>query len=156
MSKKDYDKTLTRLIHILTKLSNNEKPTSKELAEEFGVGVRTIQKDFKDTLSYYPIYRDKEHRYHFLEGFSLKHTFLDNDEMIIFNLALSQFDGIKNMDVIRDRIDKKIITNSFYNPYYIKQDTLENIDIDSPLIEELEENIKQSEILRVEMKNKPS
>ena len=41
---KSYDKTLTRLILILTKLSNNERPTTKELSEEFGIGIRTIQR----------------------------------------------------------------------------------------------------------------
>jgi len=35
--KKDYDKTLTRLVGILTKLSNNESPTSKELADEYNL-----------------------------------------------------------------------------------------------------------------------
>ena len=35
---KNYDKTLTRLIGILTKLAAGEQPTTKELAEEFGVG----------------------------------------------------------------------------------------------------------------------
>jgi hypothetical protein len=36
MSKKeDYDKALFRIINILTKLSNDERPTSKELAEEY-------------------------------------------------------------------------------------------------------------------------
>ena len=154
MAKKDYDKTLTRLIHILTKLSNNEKPTSKELAAEFDVGVRTIQNDFSKTLAYFPIYRDKEHRYFFQEGFSLNRAFLDSDEMIVLNLALSQFEEVDNMDVIKDKIYKKVVTQSFYNPYYIKQDDIEDINTDSAFIEELEENIKQNEILRVKLKHK--
>jgi len=154
MAKKDYDKTLTRLIQILTKLSNNERPTSKDLAVEFDVGVRTIQKDFSKTLAYFPIYRDKQHRYYFQEGFSLNRAFLDSDEMIVLNLALSQFDEVDNMNVLKDKIYKKVVTKSFFNPYYIKQDDLENIDTDSKLIEELEENIKNSEILRVVLPTK--
>ena len=154
MAKKEYDKTLTRLIHILTKLSENERPTTKELADEFDVGVRTIQNDFKKTLSYYPIERDKENRYSFQNGFSLNRAFLDSDEMIVLNLALSQFDDINNMDSIKDRIYKKIVTKSFFNPYYIKQENLEDIDTESPLIEELEANIEQNEILRVKLPTK--
>ncbi|RLA78790.1 MAG: hypothetical protein DRG78_14310 [Epsilonproteobacteria bacterium] len=154
MAKKEYDKTLTRLIHILTKLSENERPTTKELADEFDVGVRTIQNDFKKTLSYYPIERDKENRYSFQNGFSLNRAFLDSDEMIVLNLALSQFDDINNMDSIKDRIYKKIVTKSFFNPYYIKQENLEDIDTESPLIEELKANIEQNEILRVKLPTK--
>lgn len=154
MAKKEYDKTLTRLIHILTKLSNSDRPTSKELAAEFDVSVRTIQNDLNKTLAHFPIYKDREHRYSFQEGFSLNHTFLDDEEMIVLNLALSQFDEINNMDSIKDRIYKKVVTQSFYNPYYIKQSDLEDIDIDSPLIEELEQNIKDCEILRLSFPNK--
>ncbi len=154
MAKKEYDKTLTRLIHTLTKLANNERPTTKELSEEFKVSVRTIQNDFSKTLAYFPIYKDSKHRYYFQEGFSLNRAFLDSDEMIVLNLALSQFNDINNMDMIKDRIYKKVVTQSFYNPYYIKQDDLEDIDINSPLIEELEEDIKQNEILRVKLPTK--
>ncbi|MEA2091154.1 MAG: WYL domain-containing protein, partial [Campylobacterota bacterium] len=154
MAKKEYDKILTRLIRILKKLSDNERPTTKELADEFNVGVRTIQNDFKKTLSCYPIERDKENRYLFQNGFSLNRAFLDSDEMIVLNLALSQFDDINNMDSIKDRIYKKIVTKSFFNPYYIKQDDLEDIDTESPLIEELEANIEQNEILRVKLPTK--
>ena len=154
MAKKEYDKTLTRLIHTLTKLANNERPTTKELSDEFKVSVRTIQNDFSKTLAYFPIYKDSKHRYYFQEGFSLNRAFLDSDEMIVLNLALSQFDDINNMDTIKDRIYKKVVTQSFYNPYYIKQDDLEDIDINSPLIEELEEDIKQNEILKVKLPTK--
>ncbi len=154
MAKKDYDKTLTRLIHILTKLANEEGPTTKELSEEFAVGVRTIQNDFKNTLGYFPIYRDSSNRYYFHKGFSLNRAFLDSDEMIVLNLALSQFDDVDNMNKIKDNIYKKVVTKSFYNPYYIKQDDIENIDTDSQFIEELELNINGSEILRVELSTK--
>jgi len=154
MAKKDYDKTLMRLIHILKKLSEDERPTVKDLAEEFGVGVRTIQNDFKKNLAEYPIYKDKEHRYYFEYGFSLNKSFLDSDEMIVLNLALSQFNDINNLDIVKDRIYKKVITKSFYNPYYIKQDRLEKINTDNPLIEELESDIEQNEILRVSLVDK--
>ncbi len=60
---KSYDKTLPRLILILTKLSNDERPTIKELANEFGVGVRTIQRDIYERLAYFPIEKDSEDKY---------------------------------------------------------------------------------------------
>jgi hypothetical protein len=42
MASRDYDKTLTRLISILTKLSNKELPKTKDLEQEFCVTEQTI------------------------------------------------------------------------------------------------------------------
>ncbi len=145
MRKKDYDKTLFRLISILTKLSNGETPTSKQLAEEFGVSVRTIQKDINERLCYYPIVKTKDHRYTFAYGFSLKQTTLDSDEIVFLHLALTQFEDVNNIDKIKDRIYKKIIRKKIYSPYYIKQEDIEDIDVESPLVAKLEELIKNKE-----------
>ena len=38
--KHDYDKALTRLVSILTKLYNGEQLSVKDLAEEFNVSVK--------------------------------------------------------------------------------------------------------------------
>ena len=150
MSKKDYDKTLTRLVGILTKLSNGEMPTSKELAEEFGVGVRTIQKDINERLSYFPIVKTSDHRYTFAYGYSLKQTDLTDEEMIFLHLALSQFEDVDDIDKIKDKIFKKIIHKKLYNPYYIKQEDLEDIDVDSPFISQLESLIENKEIAKID------
>jgi len=151
--KKDYDKTLTRLIGILTKLSNGETPTSKELAEEYNVSIRTIQKDIKERLHYYPIVKDKEHRYHFEYGYSLKRTTLTDDEMIFLNLALTQFEDVDDIDKVKESIYKKIINKNFYSPYFIKQDDLEDLDIDSPFISQLEQIIEDKEVVKISFTN---
>jgi len=151
--KKDYDKTLTRLVGILTKLSNGEMPTSKELADEYNVSVRTIQKDIKDRLYYYPIVKDNKHRFRFEYGYSLKRTTLTNDEMIFLNLALTQFEDVDDIDKIKDSIYKKIINKNFYSPYFIKQDDLEDLDIESPFISQLEQIIEDKEIVFITFTN---
>ncbi len=48
--KHDYDKTLTRLITILSRLNDGEALSVKELAKELGVCDRTIQRDFNERL----------------------------------------------------------------------------------------------------------
>ncbi len=149
MSKKDYDKTLSRLIGVLTKLDNGDRPTSKELAQEYGVTVRTIQKDIRERLYYYPIVKTNDHRYMFTSGFSLGKTSLSNDEIIFLNLALSQFEDVDDIDKIKNNIYKKIINKKLYSPYYIKQNDLEDIDIDSPLISRLEAIINDKEIVEI-------
>ena len=58
--KHDYDKIITRLTIILSKLYQGDKLQPKDLSEEFGVSLRTIQRDFKERLLSFPIfYKDK-------------------------------------------------------------------------------------------------
>jgi len=135
---KTYDTASFRQIQILTKIADNELPTSKELAIEFNVSVRTIQNDIYNKLERYPIKKDSENRYSFEEGFSLNKTTLDNDEMILLQLALSQFSEVRDFDKIQDKLFKKLLITNFTNPYYVKQEDIEDIDIDSTVVESLE------------------
>jgi predicted DNA-binding transcriptional regulator YafY len=59
--KHDYDKILTRLTVILSKLYQGEELSAKELSEEFGVSLRTIQRDFKERLLHFPIFYENKH-----------------------------------------------------------------------------------------------
>lgn len=154
MAKKDYDKTLRRLTQILSKLSYDERPDTKELAAEFGVTVRTIQNDMKNNLCEFPIIKDTNGKFMFQEGFSLNRTILDNDEMMFLKIALSQFNDVRNIDRIKDRIYQKLSTKNFYNPYFIKQDDIEDLDIDSLFVERLEKYINNQEILLLTLSSK--
>jgi len=153
MAKKDYDKTLFRLIDILTRLSDGETPTVKELSLEYGVGERTIQEDFKKRLCSFSIKRSSDFRYSFTDGFSLRRTYLDADELMILNLALSQFDDVKDIDKIKERIFKKLANKKILNPYFIKQDDIVDLDIESPMIEHLEKLIQNQEIVKLSINN---
>lgn len=59
--KHDYDKIITRLSVILSKLYQGDKLQPKELSEEFGVSLRTIQRDFKERLLSFPIFYEQGH-----------------------------------------------------------------------------------------------
>lgn len=52
----DYDKILTRLTIILSRLYQAEQLKPSDLAKEFNVSDRTIQRDFKERLIHFPIY----------------------------------------------------------------------------------------------------
>lgn len=71
MAKKEYDKALFRLISILRMLSCNQKPTVSELATEFNVTIRTIQKDIYQRLSDFHITKDANGKLIFMGDFSL-------------------------------------------------------------------------------------
>ncbi|MBD3842663.1 MAG: hypothetical protein IE909_12420 [Campylobacterales bacterium] len=95
---KHYDSSLFRLISILRKLSLDERPTTQELANEFNVGIRTIQKDFSERLLEFPIEKDSQKRFKFIDGFTLDQTGLSSDEMILLQLSLSQFNEVTDFD----------------------------------------------------------
>lgn len=59
--KHDYDKILTRLTEILSRLYQGEKLQPKDLSEEFNVSLRTIQRDFRERLMSFPIYYESKH-----------------------------------------------------------------------------------------------
>lgn len=53
--KHDYDKILTRLTTILQRLNDGEALSVTELANEFNVSSRTIQRDFNERLIAFPV-----------------------------------------------------------------------------------------------------
>lgn len=70
------DKSSLRVVEILLKLLAGEKLRTPDLAKEFKVGIRTIQRDFKDRLGNFV---EKKNGYYFL------------DEYILSNLENSNF-----------------------------------------------------------------
>lgn len=71
MAYRDYDKILTRLVGILYKLSHNELPTTSQLANEYNVTTRTIQKDIYQRLSSFPIHKNEHNQFYFPKGYKL-------------------------------------------------------------------------------------
>ena len=63
MAKHNYDKKLFRLVSIITKLNNGDSLSVTDLAKEFCVGPRTIQRDINEKLKHlYPIYQENKLR----------------------------------------------------------------------------------------------
>ena len=154
MARKDYDKTLFRLVSILSKLSHGERYNTKEFAEEFNVTPRTIQNDIKRLSYHYPITKDKEQKFLFESGFSLNKTRFSEDELIVLELSLSQFDEVKDIHFIKEKIFKKVIQEPFLSPYFIKQDDFEDINLDAPLTQLIERAINDREFLMIQSQTK--
>ena len=71
MRTKNYDPVLTRLLLIIKKLCNDERPTIKELAEEFNVSIRTIQTDIYKRIPLVAfVEKDQFGRLKFIDGYS--------------------------------------------------------------------------------------
>lgn len=148
--KHDYDRTVTRLITILSKFSQNEIVNPKDLAQEFNVSVRTIQKDLKDKLMpNFPIYMYKKGEYRLTEGACITKSNLTNDEMIILSLALSKFKDVSDFDKTTDNLLKKLLKPNLNNPYFIKYEDVEDLDLDSTIIQQIEDAIECSAIVEI-------
>lgn len=88
MSKPDYDKALYRLTTIISRLLTGEALTVKELAEDFNVSARTIQKDLNERLAHFDLMRDDFGRYMMHDPKSLYDGFSTIDYMtkdLMFN-----------------------------------------------------------------------
>jgi predicted DNA-binding transcriptional regulator YafY len=148
MAKKDYDKTLTRLIGILTKLSQGELLNASEFAKEYNVSTRTIQKDIYDKLCGFSIEKNSEGKFRFIKGFSLDKSVLDINEMILLSLSLSQFDGSNCFNTTSNTILSKLSYPKFVNPYFIKNH-LEPIDKNSVVHKRLKRAIEDQHTVEI-------
>ena len=55
----DHETIVYRLAQILIKLNQGERVEPKELAEEFGVNLRTIQRDLNQRFAYLPLIKEE-------------------------------------------------------------------------------------------------
>lgn len=115
-----HDKIATRLALILTKLNNGERFTVEELADEFKVTVRTIQRDLNERLIYIPIIKENNH--YFMDAYALgKLNFED-----IKNFAT--ISGIKSLyPVLNNGFISDILNIKLNNIYLVKNQGFENI-----------------------------
>ena len=138
--KHDYDKILTRLTVILSKLNDAEALSVKELAKEFNTSERTIQRDFNERLSSFPIYQEKK-KWKMQEGFRLEKS-TSVEETVVLDIMQKLIEGAG------DTFSKKAntllgkIKNDTFNPIYAKLD-MEDIGDKLTEVEQLERAIKE-------------
>lgn len=116
--KHDYDKTLTRLVSILNILNTGQGVASKDIAEEFGVSVRTIQRDFSERLAMFPIYKDKG-KWYFIKGYTLEKS-LNTEDSLVLKILDKFAEGIGEHFYSRTKKLLAKITNEQDNPIYAK------------------------------------
>ena len=116
--KHDYDKTLTRLVSILSKLYNGDSLSVKELAEEFNVSTRTIQRDFNDRLISFPIYQENR-LWKMQDGFRLEKS-TSIEDTIILDIMEKLVEGVGSNFSVRAKSLLSKIKNEEFNPIYTK------------------------------------
>ncbi|WP_373072194.1 helix-turn-helix transcriptional regulator [Sulfurimonas sp.] len=141
--KHDYDKTLTRLNTIIARLNDGEELSVKELAKEFNVSERTIQRDFNNRLvSLYPIYQDKK-KWKMQDGYKIEKS-TNNEELIVLDILEKMTDGLGiNFSSKAKHLLSKIKNNDL-NPFYAKLN-MEDISTKLSDIAMLERSIKEKQ-----------
>ncbi len=141
--KHDYDKILTRLTVILSKLNDGEALSVKELAKEFNTSDRTIQRDFNERLVSFPIYQENK-KWKMQEGFRVEKTKSLEDELVL-DIIEKITEGIGGKFSAKAHKLLSKIKNEDFNPIYTKlniediSDKFEDIQILETAIREKKE-----------------
>ena len=140
--KHDYDKALTRLRVILQRLNDGESLGVKELAEDFNVSTRTIQRDFNEKLvGSYPIYQENK-KWKMQDGFKIE-KIRDIEDQIVLDIIEKITDGIGGKFAAKAHKLLSKIKNDEFNPIYAKLN-----------IEDISDKIADINILETAIKEK--
>jgi len=118
--KHDYDKILTRLTRVLSRLNDGEELSVKELASEFNVSERTIQRDLNERLNTFPIYQDKK-RWKMQDNFRLEKS-SSVEEVVVLDIMQKIIESAGRTFSIKANKLLSKIKNDTVNPIYAKLD----------------------------------
>ena len=155
MSETKHDTLFSRLLLMLQRLSRDGEATVVELAEEFSCSNKTIERDIL-RLDFFPISIEKG-VVRIDKGRFLDRLGLENDELVIAELAFSSIDGLNEDSAKKIRaIRSKLSHPLFFTPYQIKPEEYEQIDMDSYLLNKIEDAIIKRNISSVTSNDKVS
>jgi len=137
--KHDYDKILTRLVNILSRLNDGEALSVSKLAHEFGTSERTIQRDFNERLISFPIYQEAK-KWKMQDGFRLEKS-TSIEDAVVLDIMEGLIDGSSGLFSSKAKRLLSKIKNEEYNPIYAKLD-IEDISSKLSEIQKLESAIK--------------
>ena len=143
--KHDYDKILTRLTTILSRLNSGDELDVKELALEFNTSEKTILRDLKERLISFPIY--KEHKkWKMQSGFKIEKAKSLEDQLIL-DIIEKMTESIGGSFATKSHKLLSKIKNEDFNPIYTKlniEDITDKFD-DIKLIEQAIKEKKEME-----------
>jgi len=151
--KHEYDKILTRLTKILSRLNEGEKLSVKELAEEFNTSRRTIQRDFNERLSAFPLEKEKK-KWKMKDGFCIEKSKSIEDE-IVLDIIEKMTESIGGAFSTKAHKLLSKIKNEEFNPIYAKLN-IEDISEKFSDIQILENAIKEKRVLEAIYDNERS
>ena len=140
--KHDYDKILKRLTIILSRLNDGEALSVKELAKEFNVNERTIQRDFNERLvSAFPVYQEKK-KWKMQDDFKLEKS-TSVEDAVVLDIMEKLVEGAGNKFSSKAHKLLSKIKNDSFNPIYAKLN-----------MEDIGDKLKEVQELEIAIKNK--
>lgn len=152
MKKHDYDKILYRLNSIWQRLREGETLSVKDLALEFNVSTKTIQRDFNERLIHKLPIEKIGHKWRVISGHSIDKNLSFEEDLVLDvlkELASSMGDTFSNK---ANSLFSKL-QNSHDNPIFSKIE-IEDISDKTVLIKQLQEAIINSSQVEFSFKNK--
>lgn len=147
----DYDKILTRLTIILQRLHEGESLSVSELAEEFNVSSKTIQRDFNERLYRFPIVKDGR-KWKMQDGYHLTKERTPEEMLVIEMLEnIAESIGAGFGSKAKNLFSK--LQNHKQNPIYSKT-IIEDISDNLELFHQVEESITNHSIIVFNYKKK--
>ena len=152
MKPKSYDKKIFRLWAMLNKLDSGKKVCTTELAKEFNVSIRSIQRDVELlNMVGFPVISCGKGCYAFTEGFSLKRIMISEEDasLLSFLYEIAKSLGGKFEDSFNG-ILKKLLKYDSESSFYFKVPEGIKLSKEYPFIEEIEESIEGNRKLNIE------
>jgi predicted DNA-binding transcriptional regulator YafY len=143
MKNKNYDKKIFRLVSILNKLNGGGKVRSSQLAEEFNVSIRSVQRDLDLlNLTGFPLDTPEKGIYSFMPGFSLRKLMLTNEEASLLTFFHEIADSLgKNFSESFRSLVSKVLAKEEDSPFYVKLPEVQGPMKNLPFMKELEQAI---------------
>ncbi len=146
MKSQNYDKRIFRFLSILNRLDSGKSVSTPNIAKEFNVSLRTIQRDVELlNLTGFPLVAKTKGTYSFVDGFSLKRSMVTNEEASLLSLM---FDIAKSLggsfeDSFRGIISK-VLNQGKDSSFYVKMPEGFKLEKDTPFYRELDEAVDSS------------
>lgn len=146
MKNKQYDKKIFRIISILNMLDKEGVVRTSELAEEFGVNVRSVQRDLAlINATGFPVMSLEKGEYRFVDGFSLRKVKLTHQEASLLSLMKDVTQDLGNeLEDSFKALYSKVMGVEEESPYYIKIADGFKLDSEYPFINSMKEAIEEA------------
>jgi predicted DNA-binding transcriptional regulator YafY len=140
---KNYDKKIFRLLYILNKLDSGGNVLTSELAKEFNVSSRTVQRDLELlNMAGFPLTPLAKGEHSFADGFSLKKLMLSKEEasLLSFMYEVAKTLG-RDFEESFGNVLKKILTPESEPLFYAKIPEGIKMDKKYPFMNDLKEAV---------------
>ncbi|MBF0216117.1 MAG: WYL domain-containing protein [Candidatus Omnitrophica bacterium] len=148
---KTYDKKIFRLWAVLNRLDTGKKVFSAELANEFDVSIRSIQRDIELlNMVGFPVMPCGKGCYKFVEGFNLGRMMLTEEDatLIAFLYDIARSLGTKFEESFKS-FQNKITGGDHRSPYYLKAFDGIKLKAEYPFADTLTEAVSGNTCLRL-------